>query len=155
VNTISYRSVEQRDEEFLYELYKRSRAEEFVPAGLSEEQFDFLMKMQYRARKASYEGNNPGARHDIVMVDGADAGQIWVSRVNGDIGVIDISISAAFQNQGIGTAVMKELIAEAASAGAAVRCSVATNNPGSLRFHERLGFRVTGGDEAYYRLEHP
>jgi len=50
--------------------------------------------------------------------------------------------------------VMRELIAEAGGAGVPLRCSVATNNPGSLRFHQRLGFLIIGGDESYYQMEH-
>ena len=150
---ITLRPVEPQDETFLYNLYKFSRADEFAIAGLSEMQFDALLRMQYGARKASYESNFPRAQHDIVVVDGLDAGQIWVARDQTQMLVVDISIAKAFQDRGIGTAVMTELIAEAKAAGLLVRCSVATNNPGSLRFHKRLGFRITSQDEMYYKME--
>lgn len=151
--SIAMRRVEERDEPFLYNIYKLSRVEEFAIARLSEVQFDALMRMQYRARKASYESNYPGSQHEIIVVDGVDAGQVWVSRDNTQIRVIDISIAGALQNQGIGAAVMNGLIQKAKEAGIPIRCSVATNNPGSLRFHQRLGFRIKSEDEAYYELE--
>lgn len=152
---ISLRPVRNEDEQFLYDLYKLSRVEEFSIANLSDEQFEMLMRMQYSARKGSYESNYPVARHDVVVVDGADAGQIWVSRDASQIRVVDISIAGSFQNQGVGTVLMKDLMAEAQRAGIPIRCSVATNNPGSLRFHERLGFRITSADLMYYQMEHP
>ncbi len=151
--TITLRPLEAKDEAFLYDLYKRSRTAEFAIARLSEVQFEMLMRMQYAARKASYQGSYPNAQHEIIVADGLDAGQIWVSREPTQIHVVDISIGGDFQNRGIGSAVLADLIANAQEAGLPVRCSVATNNPGSLRFHQRLGFQVTGQDEAYYQLE--
>jgi len=147
------RRVTAEDELFLYNLYKLSRLEEFAIAQLTEMQFENLMRMQYAARKMSYEGNYPESKHDIVVVDGVDAGQIWVNRDDAQLRVIDISIAGAFQNQGIGAALMRDLIAQAREAALPLRCSVATNNPGSLRFHQRLGFRITSADEMYYQME--
>jgi len=150
---INLRSAAERDELFLYELYKASRAEEFAVARLTDMQFDQLMRMQYAARKATYDSNYPHAQHDVIVVDGAEAGQIWVSREPTQFRVVDIGIAASFQNQGIGAFLMTQLMEEANQAGVPVRCSVATNNPGSLRFHQRLGFRITSQNEMYIELE--
>jgi len=152
--TITLRSATERDEGFLYNLYKLSRVEEFSMTGINEMQFDMLMRMQYAARKATYESNYPEGRRDVVEVDGTDAGQIWVSSDDSQCRVIDVAIAGEFQNRGIGTILMKDLMAQATGAGMPLRCSIATNNPGSLRFHERLGFRITSGNEAYYQMEY-
>lgn len=150
---ITLRPASPEDEPFLYNLYKLSRVEEFAIAQLTEMQFEALMRMQYAARKMSYEGNYPESKHDVVVVDGVDAGQLWVNRDDTQLRVIDISIAGAFQNQGIGAALMRDLILQAREAGLPLRCSVATNNPGSLRFHQRLGFQITGANEAYYQMQ--
>lgn len=150
---ITIRPATVEDEPFLYNLYKLSRVEEFAVAQLTEMQFDALMQMQYAARKMSYEGNYPESKHDIVVVDGVDAGQIWVNRDDTQLRLIDISIAAEFQNQGIGSALVRDLIVQAREAALPLRCSIATNNPGSLRFHLRLGFRITQGDYMYYQME--
>ena len=152
--TITLRPVHGQDEAFLYNMYKLSRVEEFAPANLSEAQFELLMRMQYSGRKGSYESMYPGAQHDIVVVDGVDAGQVRVSRDDAQFRVVDISISRPLQSHGIGTEVINDLIKQAQKAGLPVRCSVATNNPGSLRFHQRLGFRISSQNEAYYELEY-
>jgi ribosomal protein S18 acetylase RimI-like enzyme len=151
---ITLRPAIEQDEPFLYNLYKLSRVEEFSMTGINELQFDLLMRMQYSARKATYESNYPDARRSVVSTDGADAGQIWVFNDRTQYRLIDIVIANEFQNQGIGAALIKDLIAQASQAGVPLRCSVATNNPGSLRFHQRLGFRIVKGDEAYYQMEH-
>ena len=150
---ITLRPATEQDEPFLNRLYKVSRVEEFSATGIGEEYFDLLMRMQYSARKAAYESNYPDARRSIVSADGTDAGQIWVFSDHTQYRVIDIVIAGEFQNQGIGSFLMKDLIAQAKQAGVPLRCSVATNNPGSLRFHQRLGFQVISGDEAYYQME--
>ena len=59
-----------------------------------------------------------------------------------------------FQGAGIGTGLIRDVIAQARQTGVPVTCSVATNNPGSLRFHQRLGFAITGQNAMYYDLEH-
>ena len=151
---IVLREVTPEDEGFLYNLYKLSRVEEFAIAQLTETEFETLMRLQYAARKMSYEGNYPDSNHSVVVVDGIDAGQIWVDRGDTQIRMIDISIARAFQNQGIGAALMRDLMAEARDAGLPLRCSVATNNPGSLRFHQRLGFQITSADEMYYQMQY-
>jgi ribosomal protein S18 acetylase RimI-like enzyme len=151
---ITLRPAAEQDEPFLYQLYKLSRVEEFAMTGISEMHFDLVIQMQYSARKAAYESNYPEACRSVVSVDGADAGQIWVSTDKTQYRVIDIALAGQFQNQGIGASLMKDLIAEASGAGAPLRCSVATNNPGSLRFHQRLGFRIVSSNEAYYEMAH-
>jgi ribosomal protein S18 acetylase RimI-like enzyme len=151
---ITQRPATEQDEPFLYRLYKLSRVEEFSVTGIGESHFDLLMRMQYSARKAAYESNYPDARRNIVVANGTDAGQIWVFSDHTQYRVIDIVIAGEFQNQGIGAFLMNDLIAQAKEAGVPLRCSVATNNTKSLRFHRRLGFRIVSSDEAYHQLEY-
>jgi ribosomal protein S18 acetylase RimI-like enzyme len=152
--TITLRPAAQQDENFLYNLYKLSRVDEFSMTGIGEQQFDMLMRMQYTARKMTYENNYPVSSHSIVVVDGTEAGQIWVFSDARQYRVIDIAIAGAFQNQGVGSSLMKSLIAQATRAEIPLRCSIATNNPGSLRFHQRLGFRIVSSNEAYYEMQY-
>lgn len=151
---ITLRPATQQDEDFLYNLYKLSRVDEFSMTGIGELQFEMLMRMQYAARKMTYENNYPVSGHNIVIVDGAEAGQIWVFSDATQYRLIDIAIAGAFQNQGVGSSLMKSLIAQTIQAEIPLRCSVATNNPGSLRFHQRLGFRIVSSNEAYYQMEY-
>jgi ribosomal protein S18 acetylase RimI-like enzyme len=151
---IGLRLATEQDEPFLYRLYKLSRVEEFSMTGIGESHFDLLMGMQYSARKTAYESNYPDSRRNIVIADGTDAGQTWVFSDHTQYRLIDIAIAGEFQNQGIGAFLMNDLIAQAKEAGVPLRCSVATNNPRSLRFHRRLGFQVVRSDEAYYQMEY-
>jgi len=59
------------------------------------------------------------------------------------------------QRQGIGTEVMRRLIAEASPTGRAVELAVVKINP-ALRLYERLGFRVTHEDDhKFYMRREP
>ena len=152
--SITLRPVNTHDETFLYNLYKLSRTEEFSAVPFTEAQFDALMRMQYSARKSSYGAQFPGSDHSIVAIDGADAGQIWVFRDNSQHRLVDISILSTYQNKGLGSRLVNDVIDQARRAGVPLTCSVATNNPGSLRFHQRLGFHITSQNDLYYQLEY-
>jgi ribosomal protein S18 acetylase RimI-like enzyme len=65
---------------------------------------------------------------------------------------VDISLLPEFRNRGIGAALIAEAIGAARAAGVRLCCSVAATNPGSLRFHQRLGFQIVGQDEVFYDL---
>jgi predicted GNAT superfamily acetyltransferase len=71
-----------------------------------------------------------------------------------------IVVDARFRGQGIGAVLQDELAAEARTLGIArITCEVnlAPPNPGSLRFHQRLGFRevdqLRAGAKLVYLLE--
>ena len=66
----------------------------------------------------------------------------------------EIALLPAAQGAGVGTALVREVMAEAARRGLPVRLSVLVNNP-SRRLYERLGFRVVRVDHPRVRMEWP
>ena len=153
MNPLTRRGAAPGDEAFLFDLFRVVRGDEFALTGLPPAQIDMLLQMQFRAQSSGYRSQFPDSDHEIILVDGAAAGRIWVRRSPAEFVLVDISLLPAYRNRGIGTALITELIDEARAAGAPLRCSVALTNQGSLRFHQRLGFAVTGQDEVYYDLE--
>ena len=150
---ITRRKATDQDAGFLLDLFKAVRGPEFAIAGLPPAQLDMLLNMQFQAQTSSYRAQFPDADHQIVLVDGATAGRTLVDRSSEQLVLVDISILPAYQKGGVGSALVGELIAEARAAGLPVRCSVGVSNPGSLRFHQRLGFRVVSQDPVYCELE--
>ena len=112
-----------------------------------------LLRMQFRAQAGSYRTQYPNSLHYVVLLGESPAGRIWVDRSPARVLLVDISILPAFQNRALGTALVSDLIAEAARAGVPVQCHVALTNHGSLRFHQRLGFEILSQDGVYYALE--
>jgi GNAT superfamily N-acetyltransferase len=82
----------------------------------------------------------------IIVVDGVDAGWLTVTRA-GDIVIESIYLQPARQRQGIGSALIGDVIAEATAGGRVLRISTATINP-ARRLYERLGFVCTA-EERY------
>ena len=153
IRLFTLRSAAPEDDSFLFELFQAVRGGEFAQWGLPTCQLGPLLRMQFQAQAGSYRANYPSSDHSIVLVDGERAGRIWIDRGPARYVLVDISLLPAFQNRAIGTALVSDLVAQARAAAVPVECHVALNNPGSLRFHQRLGFTITGQDQMYLRLE--
>ena len=82
----------------------------------------------------------------IIQADGVDVGwlQTVVSKSEHMLG--QIFVDARFQRRGIGTEVLRGIIAEASRRRLPVRLAVVKFNR-SRRLYDRLGFRVTHEDE--------
>ena len=150
---IRLRPAAPDDTPFLYALYCSVRTPEFAPLNLPPDQLEALLRMQYTARTGSYEAQFPDSDNDIVLSGDTPVGQLWVNRTGTEHLVVDISLLPEYRSSGIGSRLMRRLIEEADRRGVPLRCSVATNNPGSLRFHQRLGFQITSQDWMYYQME--
>lgn len=149
--SVTTRAATPNDDAFLFELFKAVRAPEFAQAPLEPAQLEMLLSIQFAGQKQSYGAQYAGG-HEIILLDGKPIGRIWLHRGRSEHLLVDISLLPEFQNRGIGAALVAEAIAAARAAGVRLSCSVAVTNPGSLRFHQRLGFRIVGQDEVYYDL---
>jgi len=148
---VTRRAATEQDDAFLFELFKTARLPDFAHVPLAPAQLDMLMNIQYAGQKQTYGMLYPGG-DEIVLLDGKPAGRFWLYRGPAGHQLVDISLMPEYRNRGIGATLVTEAIAAARAAGMRLCCSVAATNPGSLRFHQRLGFRVVGQDEVYYDL---
>ena len=148
---VTTRPATAEDDDFLFALFKAVRAPEFARAAIEPAQLEMLMRIQFAGQQQSYGAQYPGG-HDIIQLEGQPIGRIWLYRGPSQHQLVDISLLPEFQNRGIGSVLLRKAIAEARAAGARLACSVAAANQGSLRFHQRLGFRIAGQDEVYYDL---
>jgi GNAT superfamily N-acetyltransferase len=89
----------------------------------------------------------------VVLVEGEPAGRIWVDRQEDEIRIVDIVLHANRRNQGAGTVLFRRLQEEARQAGLPLRTTVERFNPGSLRFHLRLGFQIVREEQLNLSLE--
>ena len=79
------------------------------------------------------------------MRDGRPLGRLVLDRRTDDIRVVDVALMPEEQGQGIGTAVLREVLAEADVAGVPVTLHVVATSP-ARRLYERLGFRTVEGE---------
>lgn len=83
----------------------------------------------------------------IITVEGQDAGGMSVGWHATSVSLEYLYLLPSFQGQGIGSAAVRRLIAEAYSAGVPLTLDVLRSNPDALRLYERLGLRVVGENE--------
>jgi ribosomal protein S18 acetylase RimI-like enzyme len=94
----------------------------------------------------------PGEIH-IVSIDGRDAGFIAARQEPDVIQLFNLMIAPEFQNRGLGTAVLHNLLALAQTRRMPVRLQVMKVNP-ARRLYERMGFVVIPVEEipTHYRM---
>jgi ribosomal protein S18 acetylase RimI-like enzyme len=147
------RPEEPADADFRYRLFCDSRLPEWYQVELAPDVREQLMRHQFQAQTMTYRQRFPHARHDIIELAGERIGRIVVNRPGDQVHIVDHAIVPALRNQGIGTAIMRSLMDEAAHAGLPVRLKVASSNDPSLRLYRRLGFTPIADAPAYIELE--
>lgn len=141
------------DEDFRFDLFCSSRPPEWQMAGFDPHLLRHLMRQQFQAQTVGYLTQFPGARFDIVELDGAPVGRIVVDRPGGLIHIIDQAIVPGLRGRGIGASIMASLMDEADRGGIPVRLKVASDNDPSMRLYLRLGFAVIDRTEMYLEME--
>jgi len=100
-------------------------------------------------QRARVARNYPAECLQLVRLDDLVAGCLALRQRPGSLHLSLILVSADFQGLGIGTAVVRRLLADAASSGSVLTLSCFRRNEGAIRLYERLGLAVVGGDEHF------
>lgn len=153
MSTLAVRPALPQDEIFLYDLYSAVRGPEFALAPVTPAQREQLIRMQFRAQMSAYTYSYPNSCYHVVLLDGKPVGRLWVARTHEEFHLVDIAVHPGLQRKGIGSVLIQRLQQEAAKARLPIRCTVFRFNPGSLRFHQRLGFSIVREDQMHYYME--
>lgn len=149
---LTFRPIGPDDESFLYEVYASTRAEEMALVDWTEDQKKAFLRMQFNAQHQYYQDVYAGANFQIILLNEQPIGRLYLARWSHEIRIIDIALLPQFRNTGIGTALLKDLLAEAAQAGQAVTIHVEKFNQ-ALRLYERLGFIKTLDKGVYFFMK--
>jgi ribosomal protein S18 acetylase RimI-like enzyme len=147
---VSCRPVTPADEPFLRQLFERVRTHIFCDLPLDAEQKKVLIDLQYRAQAGHYAVAYPEASDSILEIDGNAIGRMTVCHLADEIRLVEIAVDPAYQNEGVGSAAIRQLIDAATVAGKPIVLHVDQANP-ARRLYERLGF-CDIGDEGLYRV---
>lgn len=133
--TVRLRQAKVEDREFLFELHRASLGP-VIEATWGP--WDDTQQRQFH--DAWFEPS----RLFIVLTDDEPAGVVDAyRRPDGTVYLSRLELLPAFQNLGIGTALVHQLVAQAGSSGPAViELDVLEQNEGARRLYERLGFTV-------------
>lgn len=148
---ITLQPVRDEDTAFLRALYASTRTD-LAAMGLAPAQLEGVLQMQFQAQHANYAAAYPGARHEVILEDGKPVGRIYVWRSGQEVRLVDIALLPAARGRGIGTELLRDLIAQSEGERLPVRLQVVVTNP-ARRLYLRLGFRRTGGDGVYDEME--
>jgi ribosomal protein S18 acetylase RimI-like enzyme len=116
----------------------------------SSEQKAAFVDHQFRAQHAHYQKYYPEADWLVTARAGEDIGRLYVERWPSQHRIIDIAFLPEHRGKGLGTALLGDLMDEAAAVGKAVSIHVEKFNP-AMRLYRRLGFE-TIEDKGVYDL---
>jgi len=149
---LNCRAVCGEDENFLFELYASTRAEELDAWGWNQSQREAFLQMQFKAQRWSYQINFPQAEHQIVEYCHRPVGSILVNRRPTEILLLAIALLPKYRNQGIGTRLVQTLLDEATQNHQIVRLQVIWHNR-AFHLYERLGFYKTSHTTSHIQME--
>ena len=144
------RAARAEDRDVLLRVYASTREEELRLVDWSADQKAAFVRMQFEAQDAYYREHYHPATFDVVEVDGEPAGRLYAARWDDEIRIIDVALLREHRGRGIGTALIRSLLDEAAATGKRLSIHVELHNP-ARRLYERLGFEEVA-DRGLYRL---
>lgn len=152
VPDVTLRPETPADEPLSRAVYAAARADEVARVPWTEEQKAAFLSMQFEAQRAHYREHYADAAFDVVVVDGADAGRLYVGRYDGEVRVIDIALLPEYRGRGVGTGLLTGLLDEARASGRKVVIHVEHENP-ARSLYDRLGFVPVETVGPYVRME--
>lgn len=145
---ISYRPMTDADLAFVAELYASTRREEIAVTGWPAEVQEAFLRQQHEAQHRHYSLHHSDAEWLIVERAGQAIGRLYLRDDPAGLHVLDISLMPVSRGQGIGGAILADILDEARERRKGVSIFVEKNNP-ARRLYERLGFRVAEDHGVY------
>ena len=148
-HSVSLRRATEADIPFLVDLRRATMSQHEAAAGVSRSEEELLLH-RVLARYAYAQ---------IIVCSGTPVGLLKVIRDGAEWELLQIQLLPALQKAGIGTHLVRGVVAEARAAGASLRLSVLKGNP-ARSLYERLGFKGCPGEsqcsgDASWRLTAP
>lgn len=136
------------DRELLVRVYRSTREEELSAVPWSAEELDAFIRMQFAAQDRYWSAQRPAAERSVVVVDGADAGRLYVDRTPQEIRIVDIALLPEQRGRGAGGALLRSILDESDRTGVPVTIHVEKGNR-ARSLYARLGFRPVADAGAY------
>jgi ribosomal protein S18 acetylase RimI-like enzyme len=145
----------EADAPFRLALFRASRGQDWDRIPLPADMLSKIMEQQFHAQTQGYRAAYPQARLEIVTVDAAPVGRLATDRGADGLHLIDIALLPERRGQGIGGALLRTLIDEAAATGTSVTLQVARDNLAAQRLYHRQGFALTAANDIHLTLRWP
>jgi ribosomal protein S18 acetylase RimI-like enzyme len=135
------RPATEADREFLLDLHRQSMRDYVEP----------LWGWDDGVQQRFFDDRFASRQSQVIQVDDEDIGILQLEERPGEVVLALIELLPAWQGKGIGTAIIRSLLAQ----GTAVSLRVLTTNPRAAALYRRLGFRIVrrGPEHLYMRAE--
>ncbi|MEK8021356.1 MAG: GNAT family N-acetyltransferase [Candidatus Parabeggiatoa sp.] len=147
-NQITKRPIETSDMPFLQHLYGTIREQELTVVDWTDEQKAAFIAQQFQAQHHHYTTYYYDAAFELLLLDNQPIGRLYVHRRPSEICIMDIALLPAYCNQGLGSFLIKQIMAEATAHNQKVSLHVEPYNP-ALRLYQRLDFQYIEQNGAY------
>lgn len=143
------------DAAFLLRVYAGTRAEELSVVEWPAGQLDAFLRQQFDAQDAYWAQQRPATERSVIVVDGQDAGRLYVDRSGADeIRVVDIALLPEHREHGVGERLLCDLLDEGDRSDRPVTIHVERGNR-ARALYQRLGFVAISPAGAYDLYERP
>ncbi len=140
---VTLRPIAPKDEAFLFEVYAGARLAELDQVPWDDAQKRAFLSFQFNAQHQHYQRQFADADYSVILDEGTPVGRFYVHRRADEIRILDLALLPEHRRRGIGSALLKDLLATAEAAGKPVRLYVESYQQGALRLLEHLGFAPT------------
>lgn len=151
IGAVTLRLATDADYDFMRELYGDTRADEMQHFPFDDAQKKAFLDQQFAAQFEHYGIHYPTCERNIIEKEGKPIGRLWLDEWRDQIRLVDIALLSEFRGSGIGSRLLKEVLARGAAAGKPVTIHVEGFNP-ALRLYLRLGFQHVDTNGVYYLM---
>ena len=144
----SLRKAVPNDLPFEEELYATTR-DDLRMLDMDRGTIDLLIRQQFDAQRDFYTSTFSDAETSIIMVGRKAVGRLIVARREGELHGIDITLLPEYRSRGIGSAIIRDLFAEADREDRQMRIHVMETNR-ARHLYRRLGFVETGNSTMHH-----
>ena len=145
---VSLRPATEADYDFMRRLYASTREAEMMHFPFDDAEKRAFLDQQFAAQFSHYATHYPTCERRIIEHDGTPVGRLWVDEWHDQIRLVDIALIPECRGQGIGSALLRQVMERGGAAGKPVTIHVEAYNP-ALGLYRRLGFEPIDTNGAY------
>jgi ribosomal protein S18 acetylase RimI-like enzyme len=145
---LRFRAISDDDLPFLARVYAASGTDSFAVAPWPEAEKAGFVHMQFNLQHMHFQKQYPQADWLVIMREAEELGRLYIERRAREHRIIDLALLPEHRGKGIGEALLRDVMDEAAGRRKAVSIHVEKTSP-AMRLLRRLGFTVRDDNGVY------
>ena len=134
------------DEPFLFDVFSTTWQNE-VAALPDPTLVRHFLRIQYTAQNTRFQARFPGYERWIIEHENKRAGRFFVHRSASVLHIVEITLMPEFRSTGIGSRVLRAMMAEATERDQSVSLRVPRRNVRAARLYDTMGFELVTMDD--------